>query len=156
MYLTEESTYESTTCFLMVFVGVILLMIFSPTYRIFAKESGPGVKYLGTPIPGPNMSAGHQHAQFSFAYGDICWIVPLLQLAHGAAYSPRNDLSAVSLSLRRVSMAPCSFMGRIPRFTPSIPGMRSGEVVTFKINGSSAQASPTLSWSPDKDLTRLP
>lgn len=35
---------------------------------------------------------------------------------------------------------------------PPVPGMRNGEVVSFRVNGVAATASPTLTWTNDREL----
>jgi hypothetical protein len=71
------------------------------------------------------------------------------------AISPRGDTigcTEISMSGHYGAMR---IYGEDTSVNPPIPGMKDGEIVTFRVNGAVATAAPALVWQNDKDLHQV-
>lgn len=71
------------------------------------------------------------------------------------AVSPRGDTVGCFLVESDGSYGAMYVYGEYTDVEPSVPGMRSGEEVTFYVEGREANPSPTLLWSDDHDLHQV-
>ena len=65
------------------------------------------------------------------------------------AFSPRGDQVGCAIVSTAGLYGVMFIYGEDNSTTPPIPGMRSGETVTFTVNGGLAQTTPPLIWYPD-------
>ncbi len=89
---------------------------------------------------------------FTFAYGDITvngQPAPIGTIVK--AYSPRGTLVGCTEVTTVGHYGSMYIYGEDNSVTPTLPGMRSGETVTFQIFENQATAVPSLSWSNDRE-----
>jgi hypothetical protein len=67
------------------------------------------------------------------------------------ARSPRDDVVGCFVVSEAGNYGAMYVYGEDTSVSPPVPGMRSGEVVAFYVNGAEAIASPELVWSNDHD-----
>ena len=71
------------------------------------------------------------------------------------ALSPRDDVVGCFVVSEAGNYGAMYVYGEDTSVSPPVPGMRSGEVVAFYVNGAEATASPELAWSNDRDLHQV-
>jgi hypothetical protein len=71
------------------------------------------------------------------------------------ARSPRGDVVGCFVVSTVGNYGSMYVYGEDTSVSPPIPGMRNGEVISFRMNGTSATASPELAWSNDHDLHQV-
>ncbi len=93
---------------------------------------------------------------FTFAYGDV--LKDGLPAPVGSAVlarSPRGDIVGCTL-VTTAGLYPAMYIyGEDTTVTPSVPGMRNGETVTFLVDGVVASVSSLLLFANDRDLHRV-
>jgi hypothetical protein len=70
------------------------------------------------------------------------------------AVSPRGDVVGCYVVATAGNYVMYVF-GEDTSVTPPVPGMRSGEVISFRVNGAVATANPALTWVNDRDLHQV-
>lgn len=134
-------------------------LIFSALILIVSQVQG-AFQPIDTP-PLPVLDAGIQSTcpaiantpNFTFAYGDVLLnsaTAPVGSIIQ--AKSPRGELVGCTMVTEAGKYGAIVIYGEDLTVTPSIPGMKSGEVVTFYINNLVATSSPSLYYASDKDL----
>lgn len=71
------------------------------------------------------------------------------------ARSPRNDVVGCFVVGDPGDYGAMYVYGEDTSVSPPVPGMRSGEVIAFCVNGVGATASPELTWVNDRDLHQV-
>ena len=71
------------------------------------------------------------------------------------AHSPRDDVVGCFVVSGAGNYGAMYVYGEDTSVSPPLPGMRSGEVIGFRVKGSAATASPELAWSNDHDLHQV-
>jgi hypothetical protein len=71
------------------------------------------------------------------------------------ARSPRDDVVGCFVVSEAGNYGAMYVYGEDVSVNPPVPGMRSGEVIAFYVNGAEATASPELAWSNDRDLHQV-
>lgn len=98
-------------------------------------------------------SAVYNTPTFTFSYGDISIdgsLAPIGSLVE--VKSPRGDLVGCAVVTTTGKYGSMTIYGEDTTISPSVPGMRTGERVTFYVNHNLATSSSNLTWSDDKDL----
>jgi len=106
-------------------------------------------------------------------WGDTCPPVqntPLFTIVYGTATlngaaapvgsvvegrSPRGDVVGCFVVSTAGNYGSMYVYGEDTSVSPPVPGMRNGEVISFRVSGASATASPQLAWSNDHDLHQV-
>ncbi len=91
-----------------------------------------------------------QTPYFSETYGDV--LVENLAAPVGSvveAVSPRGDTVGCFVVQNEGQYGFMRIYGEDATANPAIPGMRAGEIVTYKVNGAPAIATPTFYWEDD-------
>ena len=70
------------------------------------------------------------------------------------ARSPRDDVVGCFVVSDAGNYGAMYVYGEDTSVSPPVPGMKSGEVVAFYVNGAEATASPQLAWSNDHEVHR--
>lgn len=71
------------------------------------------------------------------------------------AVSPRGEVTGCFEVTTAGHYGTMYVYGEDTSVTPALPGMRAGEEIAFRVNGTAATASPTLDWANDRDLHEL-
>jgi hypothetical protein len=71
------------------------------------------------------------------------------------ARSPRDDVVGCFVVSEAGNYGAMYVYGKDISVNPPVPGMQSGEVIAFYVNGAEATASPELAWSNDRDLHQV-
>jgi hypothetical protein len=69
--------------------------------------------------------------------------------------SPRGDVVGCFVVSIAGNYGSMYVYGEDTSVSPPIPGMRNGEVISFRVNNASATANPQLAWSNDRDLHQV-
>ncbi len=91
--------------------------------------------------------------KITYAYGDVTvngMPAPIGTVVE--ARSPRDDVVGCFVVTEVGVYGAMPIYGEDTSITPPIPGMRTGEPVTFHIDGNVAEAASILFWLSDKDL----
>jgi hypothetical protein len=71
------------------------------------------------------------------------------------ARSPRGDVVGCFVVSQAGNYGAMYVYGEDISVSPPVPGMKSGEVVVFYVNGAEATANPELAWSNDHDVHQV-
>jgi len=94
--------------------------------------------------------------KFTFAYGNITLDGnPAPAGTVVEATSPRGDTVGCFEVSTIGAYGVIYIYGEDGSVEPPIPGMKPGETITFHINGWEAEATPTLTWSNDRDFHQV-
>lgn len=92
-------------------------------------------------------------SKFTIAYGDVILnSVPASEGMIVTAKSPRGDVVGCFNITTSGIYGAMYVYGEDTSVTPTLPGMRTGEQVSFFVEGVSALSTPNLLWQNDKDL----
>jgi len=119
-------------------------------------------------LPGQSVVAIPLSSQVKSSTSNVCPPVqntPFFTIAYGTvkldeldapvgttieARNPRGDVTGCFEVTTGGNYGMMYIYGEDTTVTPPIPGMRAGETVTFFMDGSSATATPTLTWADDR------
>ena len=71
------------------------------------------------------------------------------------ARSPRGDVVGCFVVADAGDYGAMYVYGEDTSVTPALPGMRSGEAISFRLDGAAAAADPVLAWAGDRDLHQV-
>jgi len=95
----------------------------------------------------------HNTPRFTIVYGTVT--LDGTDASVGAvvtAVSPRDDVVGCFVVETAGNYGAMYVYGEDTSVTPSVPGMRDGEVIAFRVNGEPATANPELTWSNDRNM----